>query len=152
MRSRITEPGYRYAICSLRERRSALSGEINQLALTLRDRKRDLAKLDDILRILDPVSDPTSISPKRAIKHLNLFRQGELGRIIISLLRAHKQPMTNLVLARLIHDRGEYGPEFWDAIRKRTRANLAYLEKLGRIVKLGEGPEALWALVNGGPR
>jgi len=102
MVSRMTEKGFQWGVKALQKKRAELAGEIGQLKLQLRDRRRDLGKVDDILRILAPGSDPTKIAPKKAIKHLNIFRQGELGMIIGGVLRAEKRPMTNLEIARVV--------------------------------------------------
>lgn len=142
----MTETGFRYAVCSLRAKRAELDGEIAQLRLQLAHSRRDLAKVDDILRILAPASDPAQIPPRKAIKYLNVFRQGELGRIIIAVLRAQGAPMTNLEIADTILQRGGFDRHLWIAIRRRTRANLAYLESQGRVSKVGRGLSATWAL------
>lgn len=146
MTSRMTGIGFRYAVCSLRAKRAELAGDIAQLELQLDHARRDLAKVDDILRILAPASDPTQIAPKKAIKYLNVFRQGELGRLIIGLLRAADSPMTNLEIARIVMERGGLSHDLWVAIHRRTRANLAYLEAQGRVSKTGQGRVAAWII------
>ncbi len=150
MASRMTGVGFRYAVCSLRAKRAEIAGEIDTLRLQLAHRRRDLAKVDDILRILSPASDPALIPPKKAIKYLNVFRQGELGRLIIGLLRTADGPMTNLEIARTVMERGGLSQDLWVAIHRRTRANLAYLEAQGRVFKSGAGRMAVWALT--GPK
>jgi hypothetical protein len=146
MASRMREVGFQYAVAALVKKRSELAGEIGQLELTLRDRLADLARVDDVLRMLAPAKDPSQIPPKRPIRYLNIFKQGELGRIIVGLLRASDGPMTNLELANLIIERGGIDASLWTAIRRRCRANLAYLENNGRVVKIGNGANARWAL------
>lgn len=142
----MTEVGFRYAVCSLRAKRAELAGEIETLRLHLAHRRRDLAKVDDILRMLAPASDPTQIAPKKAMRYLNVFRQGELGRLIIAILREERRPMANLEIAQMILDRGGYDESMWTAIRRRCRANLAYLESQDRIAKSGHGIHATWIL------
>lgn len=142
----MTEVGFQYAVGALNKKRAELAGQVADLALQIRHRRRDLAKVDDILRILAPGADPTKISPKKAIKYLNVFRQGELGRLIVAVLRARGCPMTNLEIADLILKRGGFSQELWAPIRRRCRANLAYLEVHGRITKLKSGPGATWTL------
>ena len=144
MASRMTEVGFRYAVCSLRAKRAEIAGEIDTLKLQLAHRRRELAKVDDILRILAPASDPTQIPPKKAIRYLNVFRQGELGRLIIGLLRTANGPMTNLEIARTVIERGGLSQDLWVAIHRRTRANLAYLEAQSRVIKTGQGRRATW--------
>ncbi|MEO8131126.1 MAG: hypothetical protein ABI822_28765, partial [Bryobacteraceae bacterium] len=116
--------------------------------LLLRDRRRELGKLDDVLRILAPDADPCAIPPKKAMKYLNVFRQGELGRLIIGLLRASSVPMTNLELTKAIMQRGGYRDHLWTAIRRRARANLAYLETQERVARSGKGAAVLWRITD----
>jgi hypothetical protein len=146
MASRMTEVGFQYAVGALNKKRAELAGQVADLALQLRHRRRDLAKVDDILRILDPGSNPDAIPPKKAIRYLNVFRQGELGRLIIAILRDAQAPMTNLEIADLILARGGYDRGLWTAIRRRCRANLAYLEAQGRVTKIGHGQNAGWEI------
>ena len=146
MASLMTEIGFQYAVGALQKKHAELAGEIGQLRLQLRDRRRDLAKVDDMLRMLAPGSDPTKIPPKKAVKYLNIFRQGELGMLIIGVLRSNGRPMTNLEIARVIFERGGFSQAIWTAIRRRVRANLAYLEQGGRLAKSGSGETARWAL------
>ena len=142
----LTGTGFRYAVCSLREKRAELAADIADLTLQLRDRRRDLGKVDDILRILDPGNDPAAIPAKRAVRYLNVFRQGELGRLIMGILRFQNRPMTNLEIAGIIMRQGGYRSHLWTAIRRRTRANLAYLEAQGRVEKVDTGINALWKM------
>jgi hypothetical protein len=144
------EPGFQYAVGALTKKRAELDGEIAQLELQIRDRRSDLVKVDDVLRMLAPAKDPTQIPPRKAIKYLNVFRQGELGRLIIAVLRSHGGPMTNLEIANLILDRGGFAQELWTAIRRRCRANLEYLGAQGRVVKIGSNRTARWALQGSG--
>lgn len=146
MASRMTEIGFQYAVGALTKKRAELAGEIFQLELTLRARRADLAKVDDVLRLLAPASDPAQIPPKRPIRYLNIFRQGELGQILIGLLRASGRPMSNIELATLVIQRGGYDQSLWTAIRRRCRANLEYLKGQGRVSKSGRGNAVVWSL------
>jgi len=146
MASKMTEIGFQYAVGALTKKRAELAGDVAQIKLQLRDRRRDLAKVDDILRILAPGIDPSCIPSKRPVRYMNVFRQGELGRLIIAVLRAEQRAMTNLELADIILCRGSFDRSLWTAIRRRTRANLDYLQHQGRVAKVGRGRDALWAL------
>ena len=78
----MTEKGFQWGVKALQKKRAELAGEIGQLNLQLRDRRRDMRKVDDVIRLLAPGSDPTRIAPKKAIRCRNLFRQGELGVLV----------------------------------------------------------------------
>jgi hypothetical protein len=119
----MTEVGFRYAVCSLRAKRAEIGGEIEQLKLQLAHRRRELAKVDDILRILSPASDPGQIPPKKAIRYLNVFRQGELGRLIIGLLRTADGSMTNLEIANTVMVRGGLSQGLSWLVGKRSTRN-----------------------------
>jgi hypothetical protein len=148
MVSRVTAVGFQYGVAALRMKRAELAGDIAQLQLQLRDRRSDLGKVDDMLRILAPGTDPADIPPKKAMHYLNVFRHGELGRLILGLLRASARPLTNLEIARTVMQRGGYRSHLWTAIRRRTRANLAYLEAQDRVTKVGHGVGAAWTILS----
>jgi len=143
----MTEIGFQYAVGALRKKRAELAGEIGQLKLQLRDRRRDLRKVDDMIRLLAPGSDPTQIAPKKAIRYANLFRQGELGMLIGGILRAEGRPMGVAEITKAIMDRGGFALGLWTPVRRRVRGNLAYMEADGRVAKRGYGATATW--VNG---
>jgi hypothetical protein len=77
MTSRMTAVGFQYGVAALRMKRAELAGDINSLQLQLRDRRRDLGKVDDMLRILSPGTDPADIPPKKSMRYLNVFRHGD---------------------------------------------------------------------------
>lgn len=144
MASRMKETGFQWGVKALQKKRAELAGEVAQLKLQLRDRRRDLGKVDDILRILAPGQDPTKIRPKKLIRHQNLFRQGELGRLIGGILRAEGRPMGVAEITKIIMERGGFDKRLWTPIRRRIRGNLAYMEADGRAEKIGYGVTATW--------
>lgn len=143
--SRIKGEVSRYGIYALRDKRAEIDRDLGQLKLQVAQKRRELAQVDAALRLLDPSYAPSQIAPKKAIKYLNIFRQGELGRLIIGVLRAADGPMSNLEIAQIILDRGGFDHSLWTAIRRRCRANLAYLEDQGRVAKIGTGAATRWA-------
>lgn len=133
-----------YGVFALKTKRAELAGEVAQLELQLRDRRSDLTKIDDVLRILSPGIVPEAIRTKKTIRYLNIFRQGELGQIIVGLLR--DGPMTNRAIALTIMERSGISSELWIPLHRRTRANLAYLVSQSRVVKIGSNRSAMWEL------
>ena len=79
--------GARYALSALRKKRAELASEIVHLERQLRHRKDSLGHVDATLRLLDPSIDTKEIPNKRYPKRVKLFRQGELGRMILGVLR-----------------------------------------------------------------
>jgi hypothetical protein len=68
---------------------------IVHLERQLRHRKDTLGHVDATLRLLDPSIDAKAIPNKRYPKRVKLFRQGELGRLILGALRdGNCQPVT----------------------------------------------------------
>jgi hypothetical protein len=143
MASRVTEKGYQFGVAALRKRRAEIAGDIGQLQVQVRHRRRDLKRVDDILRILAPSSDPTAIPAKKPLKHLNVFRQGQLNALILGILAASKTPMTNIEVLEALMAKIGSPPASRQALRRRVNGNLAYLGKAGRVAKAATG---LWAL------
>lgn len=145
MASRMTEKGYQWGVKALRKKRAEIAGDIAQLQVQVRQRRRDLKRVDDILRILAPASDPTAIpARRRPSRHINVFRQGQLNTLILGVLKASAgKPMTNLeVLGALMRQIGA-PPAARESLRRRVNGNLHYLRDTNRLVKLETG---LWAL------
>jgi hypothetical protein len=65
------------------KKRAELASEIVHLERQLRHRKDSLGHVDATLRFLDPSIDPKVIPNKRHPRRVKLFRQGELGRLIL---------------------------------------------------------------------
>jgi len=83
----MNDKGNRYALTALRDKRAGLAGEIVQLERQLRHRREALGHVDATLRLLDPSVEIDAIPNKRLTKRIKLFRQGELGRLIVGVLR-----------------------------------------------------------------
>ena len=82
----------RYALSALRNKRADLASEVAQLERQIRHRKEALGHVDATLRLLDPSVDIDAIPNKRIVKRIKLFRQGELGRMIVGVLREAHEP------------------------------------------------------------
>ena len=97
--------GHRYAISALKNKRATLAAEVVQLERQIRSRKDSLQHVDACLRLLDPTVAVEDIPNKRLAKHVNIFRQGELGRLILGVLRkAEGVSMTTPQIAEAIMD------------------------------------------------
>ena len=141
----MNERGNKYALAALKARRSMISAEINQLDRQLRHRRDALIHVDATLRLLDPEVDIDAIPNKRITKRIKLFRQGELGRLILGALRKAdgESISTYDVVSSVIAD-GGHGETARRTLAGRVRGNLAYLERRGKIVKIGERGLARW--------
>jgi hypothetical protein len=143
----MNEKGNRYALSALKNKRAALAAESVQLERQLRHRRESLAHVDACLRLLDPTLRVESIPNKRLPKHINLFRQGELGRLILGTLReADGKPLSPPEIVAAIMRKGGIDSDARNVLRVRVRSNLGYLERRGKVTKLGERKDAKWKL------
>lgn len=139
--------GDRYALVALKHKRATIASEIVQLERQLRHRKEMLVHVDATLRILDPSVEVEAIPNKRPPQRIKLFRQGELGRMIIDAIRraGGEASLYDIVTALLAA--GGHGEEARKTVAPRVRGNLAYLARQGKVVKEGEGRAASWRLL-----
>jgi hypothetical protein len=139
--------GDRYALTALRNKRASLASEIVQLERKLRHCRESLVHVDCTLKLLDPESEPEAIPTKRPVKRVKLFRQGELGRMILDALRQAKdERMTVAEIASVLLAAGGHGETARRAVSGRVRGNLAYLAKHGKVTKDVDENGVVWAL------
>ncbi|HVZ27740.1 MAG TPA: hypothetical protein VG798_03710 [Rhizomicrobium sp.] len=146
----MTDLGNRYALSALRAKRGELAGEIAQLKKKLAWAEDSLRHIDASLAILDPARDPAEIPAKRPQKRVKLFRQGQLGALILAALRQAKTPQTTGEVVTAVLAACGHGEGARPGLAPRVRGNLAYLEGAGRVKKLNRGRQARWA-INPGP-
>jgi hypothetical protein len=111
----------KYALAALKDKRATLAGEIVHLKRQLAWAQNQLDHMDVCLTIFEPGFDPTKIGKKLVRKRVKLFRQGELGRLIIDALR-----------------RAGLGPG--------VRGNLAYQEWRQTVTRARSGKDVRWSL------
>lgn len=145
---KLTDAGNRYALTALRDRRASLAGEVISLKKKLAWAEGQLVHLDATLRLFDPGYQDGDVPPRKTYKRLKFFRQGELSRLILDVLRKAGKPastaeVVTAVIAAMGHDEAAR-----PALAPRVRTNLQYLEKQrGLVVKTGQARTAKWALV-----
>ena len=138
--------GDRYALAALRDKRAVLASEIVQLERQLRHRKEALGHVDATLRLLDPSVDIDAIPTKRPRKRVKLFRQGELGRMIVGTLREADQPLSTQAITTAIIKAGGHGESARPSVMSRVRGNLAYLHNREKVAKSGSGKDVRWQI------
>lgn len=138
--------GDRYALSALRNTRASLASELVQLKRQLRHKKEALGHVDATLRLLDPTVDINAIPNKRIVKRIKLFRQGELGRLILKVLREANGPVSTAAIVSGVLAAGGHGDRAKPTMAPRVRGNLAYQERRGTVVKSGNGSGARWVL------
>lgn len=142
----MNEKGNRYALSALRDKRAVLASEIVQLERQLRHRRESLGHVDATLRLLDPSVDIDAIPNKRPRKRVKLFRQGELGRMILKALREADAPISTAAIVSALLETGGHGESARPTMAPRVRGNLAYQERRGMVVKTGNGKGVRWSL------
>lgn len=142
----MNDKGNRYALAALKDKRATLSGEIVQLERQLRHRREYLVHVDATLKLLDPSVEIDSIPSKRPPRRIKLFRQGELGRMILGALRTSDRPMSTAEIVTAILKAGGHGEGARRTLATRVRGNLAYQERRGKVRKASSGATARWQL------
>lgn len=141
-----TEKGNRYALAALKKQRADMAGEIACLSSKILWLKSQLGHVDATLRLLDPSIDLKGLPVSRPRKRIKLFRQGELGRLIVDALRRAGKPVGTHEVVTAVLAAGGHGESARAALAPRVRGNLAYLEKAGKVVKQGHGKEVHWGI------
>ncbi len=142
----MNEKGNRYALAALRDKRATIASEIVALERQLRHRKDMLVHVDSCLRLLDPSIEIGAIKNKRRPQRIKLFRQGELGRLILGALREAGAPLSTAEIVARVIAAGGHKDGARATMAPRVRGNLAYLERRGKVRKSGEGKSARWRL------
>ena len=139
--------GDRYALSALRKKRAELASEIVHLERQLRHRREALGHVDATLRLLDPSVDPKEIPNKRYPKRVKLFRQGELGRMILGVLRdGDGESLSTAAIVTGILRAGGHGEAARATVAPRVRGNLGYLHRRLKVDKSGAGSSVRWQL------
>jgi len=144
----MNDNGNRYALAALKDKRATLAGEIADLKKQITWRTEALSHVDACLRLMDPEANPASLPLKRPYKRVKLFRQGELGRMILDALRRAERPQSTHAIVSALLEAGGHGEAARSAMTPRVRGNLCYLEKAGKVSREGRGKGVSWALID----
>jgi len=146
----MNENGNLYAMAALKDRRARIAGEIFVLKKQIAQKLAQLSHLDATMALFDPALFPSSIPPKRvrAYQRVPLFSHGELGRVILDVLReARGRPLAGHEIAAAVMVKLKQPAAAKMAITSRVRSNLTYLKgQKGAVEKQGGGIEARWTL------
>ena len=115
--------GDRYALSALKRKRATIASDIVQLERQLRHRRDSLVHVDATLKLLDPDTDPEAIPTKRPVRRVKLFRQGELGRMILGALRNAVGEMPTAAIVDAVLEAGGHGEGARRAMAGRVRGN-----------------------------
>ena len=140
------EKSNQYALAALKDKRATLAGEIVDLKRQLQWRVQQLDHVDACLTIFEPGFDPDKIRKKLIRKRVKLFKQGELGRLIIDALRRAGKPLGTQEITSALLAAGGYGESARAGLSPRVRANLAYQVARGTVASSGAGRTVQWHL------
>jgi len=140
--------GNQYAIAALKDKRASLASEVSQTARKLSYLKDALLHVDAALKIFDPAIEVDAIPPKRFVPgRVKLFRQGQLGQMVLDALRAAKgEPVSTAYVVDHLIAAGGYDAGAKRAIVERARGSLAHLVKREAVIKIGDHGDAMWRL------
>lgn len=137
----------RITVNHLLEKWRDIVGEIERTENRLRELVANRAHIEAAVRIFDP--DATFGKPRKVTIRHAAFK-GEMARFVLNALRASKEPMTSLELARqVMQGRGiAQTPEMTIVTRKRTTQCLLNLKEKGvvRSVPIAEGFNRGWEI------
>ncbi len=146
-----TELGNKYALAAMKQQRASLAGEIASLKKRLAWAEEQIIHVDAALQLLDPQLFPHLIPARKQYKRLKLFRQGELSQLVRDALRRAGKPVGTHAVVTAILAAGGHGESARPALAGRVRGNLAYLERSGKVSKLGAGMKTCWLLAGTKP-
>lgn len=133
----MNEKGNRYALSALKDKRAALAGEIAQLKAQVQRRQQALGHLDATISLMDPDCDVDAIPLKKPYKHVKLFRQGELGRLILDALRkAENHTLTSTDVVTAVMNAIDAPESAWTTMAPRVKSSLTYMWRKGSVEPL----------------
>ena len=135
-----------YALPALREKRARIAGQIDALQRQIVRHVEELVSLDQTIALFDPAYRVGSIRPINSRKRANLFKMGQLGRIILSALRQAGRPLRTAEIITAVAVSIGQDKSANRLLRGTVSANLNYLARRGRIVKSGGRRSARWEL------
>lgn len=141
-----TPAGNKYAMKTLKDKRASLAGEIQSLKYKLAWAQSQLRHIDAALTIFQPGFDPKSAGIKRPRQRVKLYRQGELGRMVLDALRRAGAPTTAYDVTTALLAANGHPEEARPSLSRRVRGALAYQVRCGLVVCEGSGRAGTWAL------
>ena len=91
-----------YALDALKRKRAEMTGEIALCHARLQKLSEDLEHLDATLRLFAPDFVVESIKPKVFVPPKSWSKRGEMSRVVLSILRVAKGPLTAREIASMI--------------------------------------------------
>lgn len=139
-----------YMVTGLVKRRAALAGEMLRTQEALSQMARDLATLDDAIRLVAPELDIPAIAPKMVKPPEDWSKRGEMSRQVFGIMRAANKPLTSReIAAQMIVQRGlAASPKLLNLMTRRVAGCLRDKRDAGqaRNVETRSGQYLEWEL------
>ncbi|MEM6413060.1 MAG: hypothetical protein AAF720_00180 [Pseudomonadota bacterium] len=140
--------GNQYALAMMKKRRAKMAGEVESFRDRVLRRFEQIETLDAAIKIFEPGFDPDSVKPIKHRVRSNLFKRGELSRLILGVLRKSEHPLSARRITDHIMNEMGFESEARPAITNRVSSNLNYQLKMNKTVKrVGEGSRAKWRIL-----
>jgi len=136
-----------YMVEGLAKKRAELAGEIERTHETLRKLAADLEHIDATLRIIAPGMAVEAIKPKVFRPPADWSKRGEMTRMVLSILRTARQPMTTREIAeRMVVERGlQATTAALNSMTRRVACALRRQREIG-VARSTEGEAGFWQL------
>jgi hypothetical protein len=141
-----------YVLTGLVAKRAEIAGELARIHETVAQMVRDLEHLDATIKLIAPDYEPEGIAPKMFRPPDDWSKRGQMSRMILSILRVAKEPMTTREIAmKMILERGlATDRNLLLLMSKRVGSALRDMREKGRAASDGAGGMyQTWSLVRG---
>ena len=130
-----------YVLQGLVKKRAEISGALANMHETVAQMVRDLEHLDATIKLIAPDYEPEGIAPKLFRPPDDWSKRGQMSRMILSILRVAKEPMTTREIAtRMILERGlAMDTKMLKLMSKRVGSSLRDMRDKGRVASDGAG-------------
>jgi hypothetical protein len=130
-----------YVLTGLVKKRAELAGELQRLHEAMGSTTQALEHLDATIKLIAPDYQPEGIAPKLFRPPEDWSKRGQMSRMVLSILRVAKEPMTTREIAtQMILQRGlAMDRKLLLLMSKRVGAALRDQREKGRAVSDGAG-------------
>lgn len=139
-----------YMVTGLVKKRGELAGEIERTHERLRQLVNDLEHLDGTLRIVAPDMELETIRPKAFRPPDDWAKRGQMARLVLSILRTSKEPLTTReIAAQMLLERAMDAEDqrMLRLMTKRVGVALREQRDKGRAASVdGPGQFQLWTI------
>lgn len=134
-------------VFALKKKRAMLAGDVEHLREQLTRRGKQLAAIDEAIKVYEPSFREHTVGPTRKGQRVHLFKHGVLTAAIYTALRASPQPLTFANINDHVNLSLGGEPETRKALPHRIRCALYHMVKQQKTVtRAGEPMHYLYSL------